>query len=1321
MLKSLELFGFKSFADRTTFEFAAGITCVVGPNGSGKSNVVDSIKWVLGDQSPKSLRGKDMTDVIFNGAAGRKPAGYAEATLTFDNSKSILNVDTAEVQIGRRIYRSGEAEYLINRAPARLKDVKDLFLGTGAGTSAYSIIEQGRVDALLQATNVARRTVFEEAAGISKFNLRKQDALRKLERVAQNLVRLTDIVDEVRGQLTTLKSQATKAQKFREYTEELKTLRIGLAADDYRVLSVDLEKLRHEMTRIAGRLGDLTQDHTQIETQQSSVDSLVAECEDRLRAVERLAAENREAIATHEATILHQSARKSELEGEVQRLQQQQQELQARAAAATGELNQTDGDLHYILTTFEARQAELRSREQALRDLATAIHNSRETLDQQRERQLVLMQQVTVLQNRVGSFDSQFVALESARKRAVIRRDQLQNDLALVQADLDRRQVGVEAALGQMSHTREIQQSIRARHDELVVRQEETQRNLATNRELRSANQARKNLLEDLERRQEGLGVGVKEILSRARDNPIPPWNTVLGSVSDLLSTEIDQAALLEVSLGTRAQVIVLSEYGPLIEYLHEGRCQISGRVGFLALQGGEANQLTLFDETSRRPGAAAKKHAAQLTEQRRILNTIDFSQHAGVICRADHLVKSASGMPQLAEQLLCDTWIVESLDVAFELAAGEGRTSRFVTMQGELLESDGTLFVGTVRSETALVSRKSELRAIKNDLIRLDRQIQVDESQLQEIALALVQVDQELHATQLDLERIGNQLSDLKSGVSGQEMQLERYRRERDEVQAEHDQLVAEQQTFEADATQARREMEAAANELTLLRKILEEQDSQLAADELKLREGQEQLTQEQLDFAKQEERINNLQNARNRLDQERFQRDLQREEAERRLQVILTKTEQIEQHLHNSQTIVAELNLKKAELLAQVTERQAEKDQVRQRRSAMSEQELRLRHQRRELQDQHHAFELKAREISQQIQHLAERLLDEYQLELEAVAATGVSACFRSEQPTSDAEFHPGFNLVHADDHGPEHESEQSAEPGADHAGDQTVDEHAAIAGESSDAESDAEFTADTGQADNQQLEAPLAPTVDEVFQIDPQVRANLEEQIDRLRRKLKLLGNVNTDSLRDLDELESRYNRLYAQLQDLVEAKAALEEIVRRINTESRRMFLETFTEIRTHFQELFRKLFGGGEGDVVLEDPDNVLECGIDVVARPPGKELRSISLLSGGEKTLTAVALLMAIFRSRPSPFCILDEVDAALDEGNVERYMKVVQEFRETTQFIVITHSKRTMSTGDVLYGVTMEESGVSKRMSVRFDDISEDGNFKAPDEATAA
>ena len=345
MLKSLELFGFKSFADRTRFDFAPGITCVVGPNGSGKSNVVDSIKWVLGDQSPKSLRGKEMTDVIFNGSASRKPAGFAEATLTFDNSKGLFTLDSAEVQVGRRIYRSGEAEYLINRVPARLKDVRELFLGTGAGTAAYSIIEQGRVDALLQATTINRRVVFEEAAGISRFKLRKVDAQRKLERVGQNLLRLTDIVDEVHGQLTAVRSQATKAARFREYTDELRALRIGLAADDYRDFARQLADSEARSAAVSAQLEDMGRRHQEIEAQQAAADAQVAEAEDRLRAVERQAAENREAIASHEATLLHQSARDHELEAELARLQQQQDELSARAEAAVGQLHQTVGNV----------------------------------------------------------------------------------------------------------------------------------------------------------------------------------------------------------------------------------------------------------------------------------------------------------------------------------------------------------------------------------------------------------------------------------------------------------------------------------------------------------------------------------------------------------------------------------------------------------------------------------------------------------------------------------------------------------------------------------------------------------------------------------------------------------------------------------------------------------------------------------------------------------------------------------------------------------------------------------------------------------------
>lgn len=1271
MLKSLELFGFKSFADRTTFEFATGITCIVGPNGSGKSNVVDSIKWILGDQSPKSLRGKDMTDVIFNGSSSRKPAGYAEATLSFDNNKRFLNVDTDEVLIGRRIYRTGEAEYLVNRAPVRLKDIKELFLGTGAGTSAYSIIEQGRVDALLQATNQNRRMVFEEAAGISKFNVRKTDALRKLERVGQNLLRLSDIVDEVRSQLLSLRSQATKATRFREYTEELKTLRVGLAADDYRWLSWQLGQVETEQSGITAQLNSVVEVHQQVETEQAQLDALLAESDDRLRAVERQAAENREATATQEATIHHQAARKQELETEVARLRQQQADLQARADAATGELAQAEGDLYSILDVFARRKTDLETQASELMALSESLRQHRERLDRERERHLNLIQQASLLRNRVGSFDAQFAAFAVTEQRAQARQEQLARELKLVTADVVRRQTGVAAALEATTVQKEFVHGLRLQRQELLLKQEELQRTLAQFREQRSAGHARRNLLEDLEQRQEGLGVGVKEILARAQELREPPWNTVLGSVADLLSVDIEQAAVLEVALGSRAQVVVLSEYGPLLQYLFEGRCQLSGRVGFLALGGVDTEGILTLDlETlARHPGLSLQRFAHDLVRTAMPWEQIDLHTTPGVTCRADRLVKSAA-WPKLAERLLCDTWIVESLEVAFRLATQEGRGARFVTQQGELLEQDGSLYVGTVRSETALVSRKSELRSLKNDLLRLDRQIQTAEADLVAVGRELTTLDGQWQTAQVELERLAAELGDLKSGISGQEMQRDRLQRDLDETQGELQQLATQQATLEHDAAASKAELAAIETELATFREQLEAAELQLQQQDQQLRAGQQAYSQEQLDLAKQEERLSGLQNARAKLDQERFQRDLQHEEAERRLQLIQTKTEQIEQHLATSRELIAELLARRAELEQQVQERQAEKEQVRQRRSALSEQELLHRHRRREWQDRQHALELSKREIHQQLQHLAERLKDEYQLELATIAAEGATVCFAVQT--------------------------------ADEAVLEVADPVEAAQGEVSQEVVLEEVTVEAEQARGAAL------------RVDPTIRAEIEDQIDKLRRKLKMLGSVSTESLRDLDELESRYSRLNTQLQDLVEAKAGLEEIVRRINTESRRMFLETFHQIREQFQELFRKLFGGGEGDIVLEDPENVLDCGIDVVARPPGKELRSISLLSGGEKTMTAVALLMAIFKSRPSPFCILDEVDAALDEGNVERYMRVVQEFREWTQFIVITHSKRTMSTGDLLYGVTMEESGISKRMSVRFDDISEDGNFKA-------
>jgi chromosome segregation protein len=1286
MLKSLELFGFKSFADRTRFDFAPGITCVVGPNGSGKSNVVDSIKWILGDQSPKSLRGKEMTDVIFNGSTTRKPAGFSEATLTFDNAKRILAVDANEVQVGRRLYRSGEAEYLINRVPARLKDVKDLFLGTGAGSSAYSIIEQGRVDQLLQTTNINRRAVFEEAAGISRFKVKKVDALRKLERVGQNLLRLTDIVTEVETRLNTLRSQATKAARFRELSHELRELRVGLAADDYRDLTASLQQIENEREALQHQVEQLTAATRELESRQSVVEAELAGVEDHLRHAERAHAENRETIAGHEATLVHQQARQQELEAEAGRVGQQRVDLTARVDQVAGELEQTVDSLQRFVENLARRQAELQGKDREIQEVAALVTEERLRLEGHRDRRLDAVRQASILQNRVTGLEAQVAGLAEARDKLLSRRAQFEHALTYCRAECGRRQAAAQGALEHLTSLRVESKTIQDRRGELAARLDALQHLLAELRENRSGALARRTLLEELERRQDGIGIGVREILERAKQSNLPPWRNILGSVADLLDVDLDNAALLEVALGNRSQLIVVDDLQPLLDYVQHETCEIVGRVGFVAV-GGVDGGSWMVDRERMGDGQSSTPSTIHHPPS----TTRDLSGCPGVVQRADRLVRSASGVHRLAEHLLADTWVVASLDIALELAGGAGNGCRFVTLQGELLDSGGTLFVGTVRSESALVSRKSELRGIKNDLLRFERHITDGEREQEQTNRTLRDLELQWQQVQTDLEFANSHLAELKSDAASLEIELERQTQQLAEVDSELAGGEAGWRSQHQELDHSREEWSRYEEVLAGLREEIESTERSIAQSEQVQQQLQNQFATEQLDLVKQEERLSHLHDSRSRLDFEREQRDLHREEAERRLQQVVSKRDQIAQQLAETQHALSELTSRGGELADRVTALQTEKDRQRGLRAEITDQELRQRHQLRDNKERLHGLQMKSSELRLQLSSVVERLQEEFQVDVVEAAASGATARNRVVPSSADAQ----------DD---EAGSSPFSTPPA-----RTADSQEAERSRHAPRDEPSLDSASTGHSAHHAERDGYAESAGGSVP-----REVIEERINRIRRKLKNLGNVNSESLRELDDLEARFARLSAQLQDLVAAKDSLEEIVRKINTESKRLFIETFDQVRTNFQELFRKLFGGGEADVVLEDLEDVLDCGIDIVARPPGKELRSISLLSGGEKTMTAVALLLAIFKSKPSPFCILDEVDAALDEANVQRYLGVIQEFQQWTQFIVITHSKRTMSGADVLYGITMEEAGVSKRMSVRFDDVSENGEFRA-------
>ena len=1296
MLKSLELFGFKSFADRTRFDFSTGITSVVWPNGSGKSNVVDAMKWILGDQSAKSLRGKEMTDVIFNGSASRKPSAYAEATITFDNASGWLPSDAQEVQVGRRIWRNGDAEYLLNRATARLKDIKDLFMGTGAGTSAYSIIEQGRVDQILQANPTSRRAVFEEAAGISRFKARKIESQRKLERVGQNLERLTDIVDEVEAQLNSTRSQAAKAAKYREVSVGLKQWWHGLAADDFRFFTAELDVIETGLAASSGRMDTLTEHQRQLEVREAAFDADLSKLDDTLREVERRGATGREAIAGHETTIQHQTARLLEIETELTRLQKQELVLSHRVRETHGEIALQQSRL----AESERDHAENRHRISAddgqHQQAMQALTQRREQQENDRTRRLELTKSVSVTSSAVATLRAALSAVQAAQTKAQSQLDLLDGTLVEREWERDQSLARLDDAVQTQAAAQAVLRATQSKRVSLLGEQDHAKQRLAEQREQRSASLARKSLLEDLELRQEGLGIGVKDILNRARSSPHPPWNSVVGSVADLLDVDLEHAALLEVALGPRAQLIVLREYQALLDYLNQGTVLLTNRVGFIAI-----------------PDRAASQSLPDVRQQSRFVHlqldpaTLpDLSREPGVVMRADALVLSDRGTTGLAAAVLADTWVVRTMDDAVRLAMGSRSTDalvradreadlsrtdegvhstslrstslRFVTLQGELLEANGTLYVGTIRSETALLSRRSELRRIKNDLALLDRDIQAEESALHSVYQSLTGADSELEAVAAELDYANQRFADLKADLAAQDQTLERLRRERllltGQLRTGSDEFAVRQLELNAAVDRSA----GTEQELHHLETSLAASAEELLATEQQYQQLEQQKAANQLDLVKQAEQLESLRATVHRLADELQQRLSQHDEADRRCTASFAKRQQLTLHVLNTRATRDEQLLAAEHVADEACTLHAAKLALRVERSQLVEQELDLRKERRELAERRHADEIRVRDMKHALTTLDERLDEEYQLKLADVVASGASA----------------YRLL-------------------------LEERGAKVEGRGLKVKPDEPEVSPTEDADHPARHPQPSP-----LNLQPSftdLRPELEARVNRLRKQLKLMGNVNTDSLRDLEMLENRFEQLSAQLQDLVEAKNTLEDIIRKINLESRRLFAETFETIRTNFQQLFRQVFGGGEGDIVLEDPNDVLDCGIDIAARPPGKELRSISLLSGGEKTMTAIALIMAIFQSKPSPFCILDEVDAALDEANVERFTAVVKAFQQSTQFIVITHHKRTMTVADVLYGVTMEESGVSKRMSVRFEDVSDDGHIRTSSQPVAA
>ena len=1253
MLKRLELVGFKSFADKTTLDFGPGITAIVGPNGSGKSNVVDAVRWILGEQSAKSLRGGEMTDVIFNGSASRRSFGMAEVTLTFDNSRKQLSTDAEEVQVTRRVYRSGEGEYLINHQHSRLKDIKDLFLGSGAGSDAYSIIAQGKVDIMLQSSTKDRRTIFEEAAGISRFKAKKIETLRKLERVDLNVQRLKDILDEVEKQHRSVKLQAAKAQKHQEYSSRLKELRVALGLREFHELAEKLEIAEAELNELRSKVAEQGGQVSEWENLHRQIEERLAQVEEQLDREESHLTEARQQITTQRTTLSHEYSLSTDLAKELTRVRAHINELTSHLSGVHKSLKAAHTELSTAQNEANGKQQQAQALEEGLQAIVSRLEEVQRQLESDKTNHLEQMRQAAKLQNDAVSFKAQLDNLQRELTRLRQKSEHAVEVLAEIDVELQELTEADGSLQERLSQSKQRLEVEKQERDRIRKYRDDTGELISQLRQKHSGLESRMEVLEGLERSHEGLGDGVGELLdileqARADEDSDSLWSrSVIGMVADFLTVRHEYAPLIDIALGDWAQRFLVRDPLLLGEALGQRESPFSGRVTFLPLKPLQTPE----SDTPETEQPNRLVDVSLLAHRRIPLSGENLWAMNGVIARAEQLVSTDHPeLQDLPKQLLGRTLVVRDLDTAMSLSANTSGY-RLISLQGELLEPDGTLTVGSHHAETGILSRKSELREIREHIAAVLIRIAEAERDLSALKESLAVSDSRIQEHQQEIQVLSEQAADLRSRL---EHHRDRRKDLHEEVEVSRDEMTRVEHdivSLQESLQQANEQAAEAEAQVHTLHDRIQQAESEVRHKEDLRRERQQELTGHKVALAKVEERVSSLQSKFRQLQEDFTKRQQELTQQRDNLHSCQQRYQYSQQTMLHASATLAYGYMHKEQAERVIADLTQHRDKDRKERARLSELMQTIRGEWQTHQEQTHSRELVTNDLRHKRDTLITRLREDYQIEIAELYDQALTAGLWSEQHTDDSEEPVETESV-------ETEEGQQTEP------------------------------------------APVALP----WKL-PEDPAEAENEIAELRQKLNRLGSVNLDSLKELHELEIRTSTLGAQYEDMTSAKRSLEDIIGKINVDSRRLFQETFDTVREHFQELFRKLFGGGMADAVLEDETDILESGIEIIARPPGKELRSISLLSGGEKTMTAVALLLAIFKSKPSPFCILDEVDAALDEANIGRFADVLRDFLNTSQFIIVTHSKRTMSAADVIYGITMQESGISKRVSIKFED----------------
>ena len=1188
-LNKIVLDGFKSFADKTEFVFDSSVTAIVGPNGCGKSNIVDAVKWVLGEQSVKSLRSDQMADVIFSGSSSRKPLGAAEVSLFLSNSNGTgtrqLPIETDEIRISRKIFKSGESEYRINSKVCRLKDIRELFMDTGIGTRAYSILEQGQIELLVSASKLDRRIIFEEAAGISKYKAHKKEAFRRLEQTEQNLLRLADILGEVAKSLRSVKLQAGKARSYLEYTQNLKQLQVNYSLVEYAKNYAQMTEKQSALSQAQQQLEQLAAEVARQETLMSQLGEQIIESEHKLNLTNNALVCALSKIEQQLQRIEFLKVRISELQQRKESAHQRSEKLQEQKGLFAANLSKYEGELANCEKMLEEKTASVEEVQNTIQEIDKQCISLETELEDEKSGIIDIVRRTAQLHNEIQSISVYRNNLSTQKDRLAGRAETAKAELEMLlteKAQHKTRLDDIEKVLAELQQNLE---SKRQESEETGLLIAADNKRLANSKEARSALSGELMILAEMEERLEGLKAGVKSILQNRAVGNIR-LDCIEGTLADIVAADLEYANAVEAALEGQTDDLVVTSAQGLLSNM-EIIDKLEGRVNFLCL-----------DKTE--PFA----------------DNVDLSEVPHVKGRLAEFVTYQGKYAPLVWKLLGKTVLADSFDAAAALAGQLGCGYSFVTLNGELLSGDGLIKLGPLGRATGLISRKSRLRQLQDTIANITAEIEALEGQIEKNSQA------EAHLTKLckDLRTAVYEANTEKMQVSSKlaviEQSIKRLRGEEPLITTEMDSLeeqIALSVQKEYDSKQKLEELEAVNNERTTRIRELEAKSAQQREQRQALTN---RLTDLKVALGQISEQSKALKQIIGSLQNQIQENQLAAETAEAEIQNCGRQLAEAQRDILGCEAIVSELfvgkerNQQDCHLLRREIERSIEEQK-------QAEQLVRLkRTEAGQIEQQIGQLKIELGQLEVKQQDLTDRVREELQIDL---------------------------------------------------------------------AEAYKDYKAQDVNWDK------------------------IREEIIELRGKIERLGNVNLDAIDEQKNLEQRHDFLSSQVEDLNKSRAQLQQLINRLNRQSRDRFRETFEQIRIHFQEIFRKLFGGGKADIVLEDAEDILEAGIEVIAKPPGKETRSISLLSGGEKSLTALALLFSVFKAKPSPFCFLDEVDAALDEANNERFDTLLREFQRDSQFIIITHSKRTMSVADVLFGITMQTQGVSKKISVRFSEYDEE------------